>query len=250
MHALAALAGIGDPDALAARLALSWDAAREHRLALERGRARISRRGNQQRQLARLALPAITAAACRYIAGMSCALISGLLGADPSTISDATRYARPVLEQHGLAITAGQTPHIHLRDLREHASAAGITIPVPQPAPRTHPQAASEPPAPDTPDPVNLKTNAPLAAVPPTSASRDGPRLVRDAYCLEVSQLCGLSGAPSRPSPRSRVITHPAISATTKRARKISNGQSVALAAQAARKAMLAPPLMTLPTTA
>jgi hypothetical protein len=140
VRALAALAGIGDPDALAARLALAWDAAREHRLALERGRARISRRGNSNASLARLALPAIiTAAACRYTAGMSCALISGLLGVDPSTISDATRHARPVLEQHGLAITAGRPRISTLRDLREHASAAGITIPVPQTAPK-HPR--------------------------------------------------------------------------------------------------------------
>ena len=141
VRALAALAGIGDPDALAARLALAWDAAREHRLALERGRARISRRGNSNASLARLALPAIiTAAACRYTAGMSCALISGLLGVDPSTISDATRHARPVLEQHGLAITAGRPRISTLRDLREHASAAGITIPVPQTAPKHPPE--------------------------------------------------------------------------------------------------------------
>jgi len=96
VRALAALAGIGDPDALAARLALGLGRRREHRLALERGRARISRRGNSNASLARLALPAIiTAAACRYTAGMSCALISGLLGVDPSTISDATRHAAP-----------------------------------------------------------------------------------------------------------------------------------------------------------
>ena len=90
------------------------------------------------------------------------------------------------------------------------------------------------------------------AALAPHVTSRlDGwSRLVRNAYCLEVSQLCGLPGLSSRPSPRSRVITHPAISATTKRARKISNGHSVALAAQAARKATPAPLLMTLPTTA
>jgi hypothetical protein len=146
VRALAALAGIGDPDALAAELALSWDAAREHRLTLERGRGRISRRGNSNASLARLALPAIiTATACRYNAGMSCALIGGLLGVHHSTISDATRYARPVLEQHGLTITASRPRISTLRNLREHASAAGITIPVPSSAPRTHPPAESEP---------------------------------------------------------------------------------------------------------
>ena len=46
VRALAALAGIGDPDALAGELALAWDAAREHRLTLERGRGRIRRCGN------------------------------------------------------------------------------------------------------------------------------------------------------------------------------------------------------------
>ena len=64
---------------------------------------------------------------------------------------------------------------------------------------------------------------------------------------LEVSQLCGLPVLLSRPSPRSRVITHPATSATTKRARKSSNGQSAALAAKAARKATQAPTPTTLP---
>jgi Rhodopirellula transposase DDE domain len=159
VRALAALAGIGDPDELAGELALAWDAAREHRLTLERGRGRIRRCGNSNASLARLALPAIlTAAACRYNAGMSCALIGTLLGVHHATIGDATRYARPVLEQHGLTITTGRPRISTLRDLREHASATGITIPVPQPHPP--PSRTRPPPAPDTPEPANLKPDA------------------------------------------------------------------------------------------
>ena len=159
VRALAALAGIGDPDALAGELALAWDAAREHRLTLERGRGRIRRCGNSNASLARLTLPAIlTAAACRYNAGMSCTLIGTLLGVHHATIGDATRYARPVLEQHGLTITTGRPRISTLRDLREHASATGITIPVPQPHPP--PSRTRPPPAPDTPEPANLKTDA------------------------------------------------------------------------------------------
>ena len=166
VRALAALAGIGDPDALAGELALAWDAAREHRLTLERGRGRIRRCGNSNASLARLALPAIlTAAACRYNAGMSCALIGTLLGVHHATIGDATRYARPVLEQHGLTITTGRPRISTLRDLREHASATGITIPLPQPHPP--PSRTRPPPAPDTPEPANLKTDASQA---PTTA--------------------------------------------------------------------------------
>ena len=62
---------------------------------------------------------------------MSCTLIGTLLGVHHATIGDATRYARPVLEQHGLTITTGRPRISTLRDLREHASATGITIPVP-----------------------------------------------------------------------------------------------------------------------
>ena len=154
VRALAALAGIGDPDALAGESALAWDAAREHRLTLERGRGRIRRCGNSNASLARLALPAIlTAAACRYNAWMSRALIGTLLGVHHATIGDATRYARPVLEQHGLTITTGRPRISTLRDLREHASATGITIPLPLPDPppsRTRPRPPPTRPNPPT----------------------------------------------------------------------------------------------------
>jgi hypothetical protein len=151
VRALAALAGIGDPDTLAGELALAWDAAREHRLTLERGRGRIRRCGNSNASLARLALPAIlTAAACRYTAGMSCALIGSLLGVHHATIGDATRYARPVLEQHGLTITTGRPRISTLCDLREHAFAAGITLPVPNPARSGNPSPPPTRPKPPT----------------------------------------------------------------------------------------------------
>jgi hypothetical protein len=151
VRALAALAGLGDPDTLAGELALAWDAAREHRLTLERGRGRIRRCGNSNASLARLALPAIlTAAACRYTAGMSCALIGSLLGVHHATIGDATRYARPVLEQHGLTITTGRPRISTLCDLREHAFAAGITLPVPNPARSGNPSPPPTRPKPPT----------------------------------------------------------------------------------------------------
>jgi hypothetical protein len=78
--------------AFCGELALAWDAAREHRLTPERGRGRIRRCGNSNAGLARLALPAIlTAAACRYTAGMSCTLTSSLLGVHHTTTGDASR---------------------------------------------------------------------------------------------------------------------------------------------------------------
>jgi Rhodopirellula transposase DDE domain len=125
LEALAALAGIADLPALLHAAVPAWEAARDYRLALARGRPRIKGTAAGVRKLTPAA--AVTAAACRIRLGMTWTLLGRLTGTWNTTIRDAALDAIPVLEH--LGITAAGGPPITTRDaLRQHAAAAGITI--------------------------------------------------------------------------------------------------------------------------
>jgi hypothetical protein len=138
LTALAALAGITGLPALLTRITVPAQAAREQRLHLHRGAARRVTSGPAAP--VRLPLPAAVAAtACHHQAGISYQLPGRLPGVDPSTVSTAASHLTPVLAQHGITPRHQRAPVRTPAQLREHATAAGITLPDPPPPipPRT-----------------------------------------------------------------------------------------------------------------
>jgi hypothetical protein len=103
-----------------------WQAAREQRLHLTRGQARRKASGGTPWKLPFEAI--VTAAACHLRLRMPYRLLSELLGADKTTISQAASRIIPLLEDHGI------TPHHDairistLDELRNHAATVGITL--------------------------------------------------------------------------------------------------------------------------
>jgi hypothetical protein len=173
VRALAALAGIGDPDALAGELALAWDAAREHRLPRTPPRPHPPLR-QQQRQPG-------PAGPARYPHRRLPLQRRNVLRPDRHPPRRPPRHHR---RRHPLRPprpgTARphhhhrQTPHIHpprpartRHSNRDHHPGA-LTHPPPS---RTRP-----PPAPDTPEPANLKTDASVAGVSTLNDPRGPPR--------------------------------------------------------------------------
>jgi hypothetical protein len=124
--ALAALAGIDLP-ALAAAVAVPWQAAREQHLYLARGRARTTRRPGAAAQLSLDAL--IAATTCHHRLGMTWALLGQVLGLHPSTISVPAARLTPLLEAHAITPPPGSGRVTTLTQLHQHAAARGITIP-------------------------------------------------------------------------------------------------------------------------
>jgi hypothetical protein len=126
LEALAALAGIAALPALLAAVAAPWQADRDRRRHLARGAPRTRNSGGTPWKLPFEAI--VTAAACHHRLGMPYRLLSEVLGAHESTISQAVRRISPVLAPHGITpATAG--PRITtLTRLREHATARGVTI--------------------------------------------------------------------------------------------------------------------------
>jgi hypothetical protein len=149
---LAALAGIGDFPALLAAVAVPWQAAREQRLHLARGRSRTSNSSVLPWKLPFEAI--ITAAACRQRLGMTWDMLGQILGADRTTISQAARRAIPLLEQHGITREPGSPRISTLAGLLAHAAARGITITGIKPD-----NAYNDMNPDDTPEPVNLKND-------------------------------------------------------------------------------------------
>jgi Rhodopirellula transposase DDE domain len=128
LEGLAALAGIGDLPALLAALTAPWQADREHRLALARGRGTRKSRSGPPGPF-RLPFEAIvTAAACHHRLAMPYRLLSEVLGAHESTISAAVTRINPILAPHGITPAATATRITTLTRLRQHATASGITI--------------------------------------------------------------------------------------------------------------------------
>ncbi len=127
LDALAALAGIGDLGALLAALAAPWQADREHRLALARGRGSRKQASGPAGPF-RLPFEAIVAAAaCHLRLRMTYRLLGEVFGTHPSTISEAAARIIPRLEARGITPQAG-TRITTLAGLHEHAAAGGITI--------------------------------------------------------------------------------------------------------------------------
>ena len=123
---LAALAGIADLPALLDAIALPWQAAREQRLHLDRGRPRAKASGGGQKALPYDAV--VTAAACRLRLGTPWRLLGELLGADTSTVSLAGNRAVPLLEAHGITPGDAGTRITTASELRSHATARGIPV--------------------------------------------------------------------------------------------------------------------------
>jgi len=126
LHGLAALAGIADLPALLGAVALPWQAAREQRLHLDRGRARRKATGGGQKALPYDAI--ITAAACRLRLNMPWRLLGELLGVDGTTVTLAANRAIPLLQARGITPASGRPRITTTEELRAHAEAAGITI--------------------------------------------------------------------------------------------------------------------------
>ena len=123
---LAALAGIGDLQALLAAVAVPWQAAREQRLHLDRGAARRKASGGLPRRLPLEAI--VTAAACHIRLRMPYRLLEELLGAHATTISLAARRVTPLLEEHGITPQKDSIRVSTIDQLRKHAATAGITL--------------------------------------------------------------------------------------------------------------------------
>jgi hypothetical protein len=147
LQGLAALAGIADLPALLAALTAPWQAGREHRLALARGRA-ARKRASGPPGPTRLPFDAIvTAAACHHRLRMPYQLLGDLLGVHPSTVSEAVSRITPALQPHGITpATSGPRINTPAR-LRDHATARQITVNgIPENAPRNgrHPHDTPE----------------------------------------------------------------------------------------------------------
>jgi Rhodopirellula transposase DDE domain len=131
--ALAALAGITSLPALAAAVALPWQAAREQRLYLERGRPR-HRSGTSSAKISLDAL--IAATACHHRLGLTCQLLGELFGIHHSSISVPAARLSPILEQFGIIQTARRGSISTLTQLHEYSTARGVTIPAPATCPK------------------------------------------------------------------------------------------------------------------
>ena len=144
---LAALARVPAPAALHAAARPAFTAAREHRLAAERGgdrRHAVTR--SPYRKLSDEAI--LVAAACHDRLAMPWALLARLLGVHPASLSVPAAPAATALRALGLDGHAGP-PVRTLRSLLQHAAAAGITLPAPAATPESakhaQPATASRP---------------------------------------------------------------------------------------------------------
>jgi transposase len=123
--------------ALAASLELPWAAAREQRLHLERGRSRQARTGPAAPFKYTLETM-LLAAVYHHRHGMPYSNIAALLGAHHTTIAAAGRAVAGLLGDGHPALAPGPVRLRTPADLRDHAAAAGITIPGPPPRGRLH----------------------------------------------------------------------------------------------------------------
>ena len=132
LAALAAVAGIADLPALLDAVAVPFAAAREQRLHIDRGRARRKASGGGPKKLPLEAI--VTATACHLRLRMPYRLLGEILGVHESAISLTAGRITPVLARYGITPAAGGGPRIStLAQLREHATAAGITLGIPGP---------------------------------------------------------------------------------------------------------------------
>ena len=139
LDALASPALTGLPrtglDGLAASLELPYAAAREQRLHLDRRHPRRAATGKKGPDWLSLRTQ-LLAAICHHRLAMPSTHIAALLGADPSTISEATRRITTLLTPGHPAIAPGPARVRTPGDLRDYAATLGITIPDPPPVRR------------------------------------------------------------------------------------------------------------------
>lgn len=142
-----ALTGLdpGALDALTAVLALPAAALREQQLCTRR-RGQRRRRASRPQPRA-LDLTGCVLATCLHLhLGIPAAALARLIGADPSTVSEAVKDTRALLAQARHRIPPGPVRCRTPDDLRRYAASHGITIPSPHrpphstPAPRDTPR--------------------------------------------------------------------------------------------------------------
>jgi hypothetical protein len=123
------LTGMTRPDfgALAATLQVPSAAAREQRLYLARGGPR--RRAARPAGPGKLPHPArLLATILRDHLGLPYHVLAYLFGVSTDTITPAIKHTRDLLRQHAITIAPGPARLRNLRDLYDHAAAAGITL--------------------------------------------------------------------------------------------------------------------------
>jgi hypothetical protein len=132
-----ALTGL-DPaalDALAAALAVPAAAQREQQLYTRRGGQRRRRPNTRPSPRLTLSLTGRILAAClRQHLGLPAAALARMIGADPSTVSEAVKDTRALLAQAGQHVPAGPVRCATLEDLRDYAASHGLILPGPAPA--------------------------------------------------------------------------------------------------------------------
>ena len=126
-----ALTGMTRPDlaALAAALALPWQARREAALYQNRGGPRRHRTAAMPYRGKLDLTDHILAVLIHHRLALPRYLIAPLLGVDASTITHAINLTRPLLSQHLPATHPPPSRAAILRDLCQHAETAGVTLP-------------------------------------------------------------------------------------------------------------------------
>ena len=135
-----ALTGLppGGLAALTAALQIPFAAAREQWLFAERGAPRTRQRRDSPPPWQKISYPGHVLATVLHLhLGLPAAALAPLLGADRTTTSRAISRTRQVLAAAGTTITPGPAALATSDQLRDHAAAAGITIPAPPPADST-----------------------------------------------------------------------------------------------------------------
>ncbi len=134
--------------ALVTQLAIPWQARREQQL--------YQRRGRPRRRAARPGAPRkldpadhILAALLQLRFRLPAVAMAPLFGTDQTTVSQAIKHTRELMNQHRITIAPGPARLRTLDDFRTYAATAGITIP-PQLTPA--PAASTTPAANDTPE--------------------------------------------------------------------------------------------------
>jgi transposase len=118
----------GDLAALAAQLAISWPARREQPLYQQRGRPR--RRAARPDAPRKLDLTDhILAALLQLRFRLPAVAMAPLFGADQTTVSQAIKHTRELMDRHRITIPPGPARLRTLDDFRTYAATAGITMP-------------------------------------------------------------------------------------------------------------------------
>jgi transposase len=118
----------GDLAALTAQLAIPWQARREQQLYQRRGRPR--RRAARPDAPRKLDLTDhILATLLQLRFRLPAVAMAPLFGADQTTVSQAIKHTRELMNQHRITITPGPARPRTLDDFRTYAATAGLTIP-------------------------------------------------------------------------------------------------------------------------